>query len=161
MHRRLQMEGLQAEISTLSNIINQAKVLNDPLGEYQLTKRKASLEKELSECTANTDSLASVAVYFGGKPVFGSRGISADFAGRMLNHFQDLVGLTFAKVELGTLAERGRIPRRDATNLMITEIAKGSFGFILNQISDQDEFEITALKNTVEEVAKIIERTAS
>ena len=42
MYRRLQMEGFQAGISTLSNLITQAKVLNDPIGEFQLAKRKGT-----------------------------------------------------------------------------------------------------------------------
>lgn len=161
MPRRLRQEGLQAELSAVSELLNQTKGTGDPMGEYQFSKRKLSLEKELSALSQTTEKKASVALFFGGRPVLGSRGISAEFAGNMLEQFQDLVARTFAKTELGLLGEKGPIPMRHAANLMVTEIAKGSFGFVLDELSDQVEMEETALKKMVEEVATVIERTAS
>lgn len=161
MPRRLRVEGLQAELSSLTELISQSIELGDPMSEYQLSKRKQTFEQELSTLLSAREKKASIALFFGGKPVLGSRGISSAFAGQMLDHFQDLVARTFAKAELGILGGRGRIPMRDASNLMVTEIVKGSFGFVLDELSNQDEIEETALKKIVEEVATVIERTAS
>ncbi len=99
--------------------------------------------------------------FFGGEPVLGSRGISADFAGHTLELFQELVSRTFAKTEIGVLGTRGPIPMKQRTTLMVTEIAKGSFGFILDELSDQTEIVDTELKLIVEKVTRMIERTAS
>lgn len=161
MPRRLRMEGLQAELSSLTDLISQSVEMGDPMGEYQLSKRKQSFEQELSTLVATIEKRASVALFFGGKPVLGSRGISAEFSGKIIDHFQNLVSRNFAKTELGVLGERGRIPMRHASSLMVTEVVKGSFGFILDELSDQEEIEETALKKMVEEVATVIERTAS
>jgi hypothetical protein len=44
---------------------------------------------------------------------------------------------------------------------MVTEVARGSFGFVLHELSDQTELADTALKLQVEEVATLLQRTAS
>jgi hypothetical protein len=135
--------------------------MDDPVGEYQIEKRKSAIEAELKALTAAQERKASVALFFGGKPVLGSRGISADFAGHMLEYFQDLVSRAFASNELGSLGERGPIPKRQATDLMVTQLTRGSFGFVLDELSDQAELEDTALKAMVEEVVTIVEKVAS
>ena len=93
--------------------------------------------------------------------MLGSRGISANFAGAALEKFQELVSRTFVKTELGALGERGPIPLQQSAKLMVTGVTRGSFGFVLDELSDQTEIADTALKSMVEEVASLIERTAS
>lgn len=161
MPLRLRMEGLQAELTAVSALLRQAVEAGDPMGEYQLTKRQQSLQVELAAISQTVEKKASVALFFGGGPVIGSRGIAAEFAGDMLSQFQELIARNFAKAELGLLGERGPIPLRQATNLMVTQITKGSFGFVLDELSEQAEIEETALKKMVEEVGTVIQRTAS
>lgn len=161
MPRKLTLEGLQAEISAVNALLEQAIDIGDPVGEYQFEKRKLTLEKSIAELINVPEKMASVALFFGGDPVLGSRGISADFAGNILDQFQELVTRDYAKMELGALGERRPIPLRQVTKLMITEVARGSFGFVLDELSDQAELESTALKHAVEDVATILERTAS
>lgn len=161
MPRRLRLDGLKAELSAVSELLKKAEEMDDPMGEYQFLWRKESIEREISSIAQSVEKHASVALFFGGKPVLGSRGISADFAGHALNNFQELVTRTFAKAEFGVLGERGPIPLRQGANLMVTELTRGSFGFVLDELSDQSEIDDTPLKKMVEEVALLIERTAS
>lgn len=161
MPRKLRLDGLQADLASLDALLKSAREMDDPVGEYQIEKRKSALEAELKALTAAQERKASVALFFGGKPVLGSRGISADFAGHMLEYFQDLVSRAFASNELGSLGERGPIPKRQATDLMVTQLTRGSFGFVLDELSDQSELEDTALKVMVEEVVTIVEKVAS
>lgn len=161
MPRKLRLEGLQADISAVESLLSEAIEMGDPVGEFQFKARKDALEAAIEEIATTQERHASVALFFGGDPVMGSRGIAAEFAGSILEQFQDLVSRDFAKMELGTLGERGPIPLQQATQLMVTEVAKGSFGFVLDELSDQMEIENTALKNVVEDVATILERTAS
>jgi hypothetical protein len=161
MPRRLKLEGLQADLAAVDSLLKQAIETGDPVGEYQFSARKEALQTSIEEIIYTEEKRASVALFFGGDPVLGSRGISAEFAGNILEKFQDLVSKNFAKLELGTLGERGPIPLQQATKLMVTEVAKGSFGFVLDELSDQMEIENTALKYVVEDVATILERTAS
>lgn len=161
MPRKLRLDGLQADLASLDALLQSAREMDDPVGEYQIEKRKSAIEAELKALTAAQERKASVALFFGGKPVLGSRGISADFAGHMLEYFQDLVSRAFASNELGSLGERGPIPKRQATDLMVTQLTRGSFGFVLDELSDQAELEDTALKAMVEEVVTIVEKVAS
>src|SRR5699024_8040102 len=65
------------------------------------------------------------------------------------------------KTELGARGERGPIPLQQSAKLMVKGVTRGSFGFGLDELSDQTEIADTALKSMVEEVASLIERTAS
>jgi len=161
MPRRLKLEGMWAELSAIDALLKQAIEVGDPIGEMQLSRRKQKIGNEINQIDQHPKVKASVALFFGGEPVLGSRGISADFAGHTLELFQELVSRTFAKTEVGVLGTRGPIPLKQCTTLMVTEIAKGSFGFILEELSDQTEIVDTELKLMVEEVTRIIERTAS
>lgn len=161
MPRKLRLQGLQAELASLNVLLQSAKELDDPVGEFQLEKRKSKLEATIESLAAAFENKASVALFFGGKPVFGSRGISANFAGQMLENFQELVARTFASAELGVLGGRGPIPMKQATDLMVTNLAKGSFGFVLNELSDQEEIDSTALKRIVEDVVTTLEKVSS
>lgn len=161
MLRKLRMQGLQAELASLNALLQSAREMDDPVGEFQLEKRKNKIESELQSLIAFPERKATIALFFGGKPVLGSRGISAEFAGHMLKSFQDLVARKFASAELGILGGRGPIPMKQATDLMVTNLAKGSFGFVLDELSDQEEIDTTALKLIVEEVIQILEKISS
>lgn len=161
MPRKLRLDALQADLASLDALLQSAREMDDPVGEYQIERRRSAIEAELKTLTAAQEKKASVALFFGGKPVLGSRGISADFAGHMLEYFQDLVSRAFASTELGALGERGPIPKRQATDLMVTQLTRGSFGFVLDELSDQAELGDTALKVMVEEVVTVVEKVAS
>lgn len=161
MPRKLKIEGLRAELASLDALIQAAHEVGDPIGEYQLGKRRSQIERELRSASQQQERRASVALFFGGNPVLGSRGISAEFAGHMLENFQDLVARTFAAEELGILGERGPIPLKHATDLMVTNVTKGSFGFVLDEISPQEEIDDTALKRVVEQVVTTLEKVVS
>ncbi|MGC8490375.1 MAG: hypothetical protein ACP5SH_01440 [Syntrophobacteraceae bacterium] len=161
MPHRLRLEALQAEISALDALLKEAIEVGDPVGEYQLSQRKGSLEAEIANLLKEHRKTASVALFFGGKPVFGSRGVSAGFVGNALGQFQDLVSKVYATFELGRIGERGPVPHRQVTNMMVTEIVKGSFGFVLDEFQEQLEMFDTGLTKAVQEVAMLLERTAS
>ena len=65
---------------------------------------------------------------FRGRPVVGSHGVLADFASRATTAFADAV-VTVAASLHGPLASTGPVPNRDQCQLLITNIAVGSFGF--------------------------------
>lgn len=161
MLRRTQLDGLRAELASLSTLLSQAQEANDPVGILQYQYRRKAIEREVETLERLVTTHASVALYFGGSPVMGSKGISAEFAGEALEKFQDLVTRTYAKAEFGVLGRRGPIPLKSATRLMVTELARGSFGFVLDEMSDQDDLDKTSLKYIVEEVDKTVQDVAS
>lgn len=161
MPNKFKIDALQADIVAVDDLLKQAIKVGDPVGEYQFSKRKKKLEKQLTELNDKAENSASVALFFGGKPVIGSRGIAAEFAGNILGNFQELVSRAFVINELGSIGERGPIPSRPSTNLMVTEIVRGSFGFVLDEMDDQTTLFDTGLKEIVDDVAILLARTAS
>lgn len=161
MPRKLKIDSMKAELSSIEALIQESLMFGDPVGEMQYGYRKMALESELATLQNGDETKASVALFFGGKPVFGSKGINADFAGKALNDFQEIISKVFAHLEQGTLGSRGRIAFSNESQLMVTEVARGSFGFVLDEVSDQMDLVETALKNVVDEVASIIEKTAA
>jgi len=97
---------------------------------------RISLQSRLDNVQAELDGLPASApvqkarLTFRGRPVFGSRGIAADFAGQAATKFAD--AFTAIAAELGgKLSAAGPIPDKEKNQLRITGTAIGSFGFEL------------------------------
>lgn len=161
MHRRLELEAREAELAALMALLSGAKEVDDPVGLIQYEQKRLELEREIEGLRSVDMHEANLALYFRGKPVLGSRGIAADFAGKALEHFQDIVSKQFAKVELGGLGERGRVPLKDLTTLMVTGVTQGSFGFLLDELADQTQACDTPLKEVVGEVVALVASSGS
>lgn len=106
---------------------------------------------------------AGIALFFGGRPVVGSLGIHTEFSSKAIERFQTLVSQRFAAQELGPLASKGRVPLKDNTYLLVTDVVRGSFGFVLQAAVRDDEAQPrnTTLKAVVDKVADTISRMAS
>lgn len=156
MPSKLRIDSLSAEASALRDLIKDSEKYGDYVGSIQYSQRLNAIEYEIEQLRSKESPLASVALYFSGKPVIGSRGIAADFASKALGSFQEIVSKTYAKVELGSLGERGRIPLKGSTELMVTGLTHGSFGFVLDELVDQEELHDTALKTIVHDVAGLL-----
>jgi len=83
---------------------------DDPVGWLQLSSRKADLERELTRLEAAPETRAAVALFFGRRPVLGSKGIAANFAGKAIDCYQDLLAKHYAALESGPLGDRGPVP---------------------------------------------------
>jgi len=163
MPKKLFIDSLSSEIATVSELLNSAKNSNDIVGELQLTHRLKLLTGKLSAIkeSALADNSASVALFFGGKPVLGSKGVAAEFAGLALEQFQNLVSKTFAIYEVGELGERGKIPFKAQSELMVTGLARGSFGFVLDEMSDQTEIVASKLTHVIDKATHLLRDTAA
>ena len=83
MPRRLELQALEAELAAVTDLLSQASETGDPVGVQQYAQRRSEIESGIESLRGASTHQASVALYFGGKPVYGSRGISAEFAGRL------------------------------------------------------------------------------
>lgn len=136
MHKRLQHESIAADLHSVNSMLVSLDEDSDPIGWLQFSYRKAELEKQLSEIDASAPS-KSVAMLFGGRPVSGSRGISADFSAAMIGGLQSLVSVHSASID-GFLGERGPVPQRGKSQMLVTDVARGSFGFVLEEADQQN-----------------------
>lgn len=161
MPRKLTIDSLKAEAAGLRELLREAEAYGDTVGELQYKERLEDIAHELQGLAATESHQASIALFFSGKPVFGSRGIAAEFAGKLLESYQDIVSKTFARAEIGSLGERGRVPMKQSTDLMVTGLTHGSFGFVLEELSDQAELHDTALKEIVASVSDLLQHVSA
>lgn len=160
MLAQLEKQFLQADLAHARQLLADGQAHDDPIAEHQYSQRVARLERELAEVSeASTHAPAGVALFFGGRPVIGSQGIKAAFGTQAVGQFQKLVSQRYAAAEHGPLASRGRVPMSDDTQLLVTDVVRGSFGFVLQAHEPANGDAL--LKQVVDEVADTLSRMAA
>lgn len=158
MLKKLELDALKADLTSVESLLESRTQEDDPIGYLQFTARKTMLEQKISRVDGQMGMHAELGVFFGGGPVQGSRGISADFAGKALEDIQALISKRFSGREIGQLKQRGRLPFHDHSQMLVTDVMRGSFGFVLEEAGDTVEMVSTPLKDVVEEVSDILSR---
>jgi len=163
MPKKLSIDSLSSEITTVKELLLSARKSGDIVGEMQLEHRLIELTKKLETLKEGSiyDNSASVALFFGGRPVLGSKGIAAKFAGLALEQFQNLIANVFAINEVGELGERGKVPFKANSELMVTGLARGSFGFVLDEMSAQTLLESSQLSQVIDKATFLLRDTAA
>tara|TARA_E500000318_G_scaffold108180_1_gene118542 strand:- start:2523 stop:3479 length:957 start_codon:yes stop_codon:yes gene_type:complete len=157
MNKKLHRDGLLAELASVKQLLERTTDA-EPATRLTLNAKREDLEELLDSIEREPDTLASVALYFGGSPVTGSRSIESQFAARALEQYQDVVSKKLAVHETGGLQERGPVPSSSASRLDITNIVHGSFGFLLEEHApDGAPFLKSSLRETVESVTNILD----
>ena len=158
MLKKLQLDVLRADLASVEELLSSRTREEDPIGHLQFSRRIAKLESEIETLSGTVENHAELGIFFGGAPVQGSRGISADFAGKALEDIQALISKRFTGRELGPLKKTGRVPLNDHSQMLVTDVVRGSFGFVLSEAGDTAEMVETPLKEVVEEVSDILSR---
>jgi hypothetical protein len=128
----------------------------DAVIRMSLQDRKAEIEAELAALPPEEDQHAQAAVFFGGRPVVGSLGIESEFGGRAVGMIQDLVAKQFVQDSATGLAQRGPLPNKAATRLHVTDVLRGSFGFLLEELRPQDQLFDSSLKSALDQVTELL-----
>ena len=158
---QLEREFLQADLAQVRALLGQSPPDEDPIEHFQFTHRVRELEARLASFpSAIAAAPAAIALFFGGRPVIGSHGIKANFSTKAVGHFQKLVSQRFAADEQGPLASRGRVPLAEETQLLVTDVVRGSFGFVLEAVENSADARVS-LKLVVDEVADTLSRMAA
>lgn len=152
MLKKLELQSLRADISSLDRLLQGRTAENDPIGFLQLNKRRAALAAKLAEVEMAAQHKAAVALFFAGGPVVGSRGIDATFAGKTVALFQDLVSKQFAMEEVGEVGRRGPVALQANSDLLVTNVVRGSVGLLLEEADQNAAFADTQLKVVVDHV---------
>lgn len=160
MVRKLQVDALTSDLASVRGLLARRTPENDPIGFLQFSNRVEQIELQLAELGNLPDNKASIAVYFAGIPVQGSRGIGAGFAGKAVNLFQELVSKQFATMERGVMANVGPVPLRGNSELLLTNVARGSFGVILEEADGNESLTESELHIAVSKVAMDIQGAA-
>jgi hypothetical protein len=157
---QLEKQFLQADLVQAKQLLADGQMHDDPIAEHQYAQRVERLERELSELAQSAGQAPTgVALFFGGRPVIGSQGIKAAFGAQAVGQFQKLVSQRYAAAERGPLSARGRVPMSEETQLFVTDVVRGSFGFVLQ--ANEPENGDADLKEVVDEVADTLSRMAA
>lgn len=155
MALKLTRDVLEADLSAVKRLLNRVGP-KDVLAQLTLSARKDSIEQELAALEATTGSLGMVLLSFEGGGVRGSYGIDADFAGRALQDYQELVAKQLAATDNGGLAQRGPVPDRQMSRLNVTNVVHGSFGFLLEEDrEDEPQMFDSGLKQSISKVTDL------
>ena len=138
MVRKLELEALANDLGAVQTLLSRRTPDSDPIGYMQFASRVTEIEQSIHELAATPQNKASLAMFFAGEPVQGSRGVNADFAGKAIGLFPDLVSKQFASTERGSLAQTGPIPMKSNSDMLLTNIARGSVGLILEEADRND-----------------------
>lgn len=157
--RKLEHDFVLADLAAVTGLLAQLGD-EDVMTRFGLESRREELQNVISELERQPDEpTASAALFFGGQPVVAARGIESEFAGEAVSKFQDIVAKVFAD-EAGALGQRGVVPNKSASVLHITNIVRGSFGFLLEEVHPQRHFVGSSLKDTVDKVTRLLEAFA-
>lgn len=157
--RRIEAKRAAAELAAVDSVLS-AIDANDYFGRLSLEGRRAQLLEQLSDSAELADeTLASAALFFGGSPVFGSIGIESGFGGAAVSKFQDLVAKLLIDDREG-LGQRGPLPAHEDAKLHITDVIRGSFGFLLEEIDHETSLWDTPLKAAVTKATRVLEAFA-
>lgn len=137
MMRKLTRQHINAELAGVNTLLA-ALPDSDVIGRMSLTSRRDNLLQELESLEQGPENRAKIALYFGGDPVIGSTGVEATFGADSLGNFQDLLTKVWA-ANAGNLSAMGPIPDKGASQLHITSLVHGSFGFLLEELDDHGE----------------------
>ena len=161
MLKKLEIDALKADLSAVDAMLTSFTEDDDPIGWYQFSARKEEITRALDQIVSRPVTHAELGVFFGGRPVQGSRGIYADFAGKALEDLQALVSKRYSGREFGRLAQRGPVPGGDTSQMLVTNIVRGSVGFVLEESGNDAQLVETPLKEAVDEVADILSRVGA
>lgn len=157
MTKKLERDQVAGDLAAVTSMLN-AIPAGDILGRIGFEARREELFQSLQDLTSRPEFHAAAALFFTGGPVIGTQGIRGDFAGGALTRFQDVVAKVLADRQGGSLAQRGVVPHREAAALHLTNIARGSFGLLLEELDDNPQKSMleTELKAAVDETARIV-----
>jgi hypothetical protein len=134
---KIQRDQLAAQLATL-NYMLQSLPANDYLARMGFEARREELQRELASLGVTEEHRAQIALYFGGDPVIGSAGVQATFGTNVVGTFQDLLSKVWGGLD-SPLAPMGPIKDKEASQLHITSVVHGSFGFLLEELDDHSE----------------------
>jgi hypothetical protein len=129
--KRIDFQHLLAEATTLKSLLADIPE-EDVIDRMSMEARIRGVEAAMASAHVDEREPAKAILTFRGRPVFGTRGILADFGSDAVRKFSDAVTAVAASLD-GPLSPMGPIPNRGVNQLLITNTAIGSFGFELEE----------------------------
>ena len=126
---------LLSERAALRDLIDRAPP-GSVITKMSFENRLRQVEEQLESFGGCSPRVVNARLTFRGKPIMGSRGIDAEFGSDAAKLFANAVR-TVGASNYAPLSSRGPVPHGEDYRLLITNMARGSFGFQFEQASQQ------------------------
>ena len=154
--RKLEFNLLHADLAAVNDLLDRLSE-EDVMSRMGLEERRQELKTLILAAEDEQEkATATATLLFGGKPVTGMQGIESKFGTSAVAIFQDLVAMIVAQ-KSGTLSPRGAVANRESSTLYITNLARGSVGFIPEEIRPQANLTDTPLTEAMNEATELLE----
>lgn len=148
--------NLKAQIIETEHLLS--IVGEHPMMKLSLEKRLKILKTELAEIEKEHIEESKMRLLFSGKAVFGSVGIKADFVSKTIKPIQELIKTQTVIIKSGNVvSKRGKVKKGSITELYLTALPTGSFGYELSMLEGKELFDEEDVSNSIREIIDIIE----
>ncbi len=130
-----------------------------PLMSVAFADRERELKEQIAAIPLGSKESRAV-LFFSGEPVYGSHGIDASFASRVIEPFQNMVMADYADRWHGKVGERGRRHGEARSRLLLSGLPRGSFGLELTRADNSDLFIEQELADTLAHVTRLVDASA-
>lgn len=136
---KTEREQLAAQLAAV-NAMLRSLPSNDHLARIGFEARRNELQQQIQALGEVDERRAKVALFFGGDPVVGSIGIETTFGTNVMWTFQDMMSKVWSTIdEAQPLRQMGPVRDKKASQLHITSVVHGSFGFLLEELDNEME----------------------
>lgn len=144
---------IQSQIIEIEKLLAMAN--GNPFIEISLNERLTDLKEQLANFVNRIEP--KVKLLFSGDAVFGSLGIRSNFVSKTILPIQNLIRLQTSVSRFGDKgSKKGRIRGKNISELYLTTLEKGSFGYELSLLNPKDLFEEEEVAQSIKTVMDII-----
>lgn len=150
------IQSLKTQIIETERLLN--LVINHPIMSISLGEKLENLNNELNNLPKESFE-PKVELLFSGNAVSGAEGIKVNFLNKVIRPFQELI-----KTQVAIISFTKKIKRKELANkstLYLTALPRGSFGIELSQLDKNDLMDDIEVSESIKEVIRIIEKTAT
>lgn len=132
---------------------------NNPFVDIPLRERLDNLKKQLEELPKDLKE-PKITLLFTGNAVFGSLGIKSSFVSKTINPVQELIKIQTAITKFGKeFGKRGKIKKGEISEMYLTSLPTGSFGYELSLLNNVDLFDEQYVSDSIQDFIELIEFT--
>lgn len=150
-------QSIEYQILEIERLLSMAD--NNPFVVMPLNERLKRLKEQLSELPKDLKE-PKLTLLFSGDAVFGSIGIKSSFVSKTINPMQELIKIQTAITKFGkNLGKRGQVRKGDVSEMYLTSLPTGSFGYELSLLNNVDLFDEVDVSESIHNVITLIEVT--
>lgn len=150
-------QNVESQILEIERLLSMSD--NNPFVVVPLKERLKTLKSELEELPKDLKE-PKIKLLFSGDAVFGSLGIKSSFVSKTINPMQELIKIQTAITKFGKeLGKRGKVKKGNISEMYLTSLPTGSFGYELSLLSNLDLFDEQDVSDSIHDIIELIDIT--